>query len=377
MPFEVSTLMEQRLTFVLLALQEGANIRALCRQSGVSSKTAYLWMARYRAAGADGLVDRSHRPHASPAQTAPEVEAQVLAVRTTHPTWGGRKIHAWLRDRGGLATPPVPSTITAILRRHDRLMGPRVDHPRAYGRFERALPNELWQMDFMGHRAMRRGRVHPLSVLDDHSRFALALVACAHERAGLVQTHLITCFQHYGLPEAILADNGAAWGSSHVGAITWLEAWFMRLGIRILHGRPRHPQTQGKVERWHATIAADVFQFGQFPDLRATQDALDAFRATYNTDRPHEALGMRVPAERYQPSSRPYPQVLPEISYSADHTVHHVNSAGRITIDGHPVFISEALRGLPVGVRPTGVDGVLVVRFCNQAIKRIDRRRAV
>lgn len=133
----------------------------------------------------------------------------------------------------------------------------------------------------------------------------------------------------------------------------------MRLGIRLLHGRPRHPQTQGKVERWHATIAADGFQFGQFPDLVATQAAFDVFRHTSNTDRPHEALGMRVPAERYQPSPRPYPTLLPEISYSADHTVHRVNSAGRITIDGHPVFISEALRGLPLGVRPTGIEGSL------------------
>jgi len=374
MPFAVSTIMEHRQTFVLRARQEGATIGARCRQFGISPKTAYRWIDRYRAAGADGLVDRSHRPQTSPAQTAPAMEAQVLAVRTAHPTWGGRKIHAWLRDRAGVPAPPVPSTITELLRRHGQLTGPRVGQPRAYGRFERAVPNELWQLDFMGHRAMARGRVHPLSVLDDHSRFGLALVACAHERADLVQTHLIAGFQRYGLPEALLADNGAAWGSSQVGALTWLEAWFMRLGIRIRHGRPRHPQTQGKVERWPATIAPDVFPFGQFLDLVATQAACDGFRHTYNTDRPHDALGLHVPAERYQPSPRPDPAVLPAIASSADPTVHRVNRAGRITIDGPPILISEALRGLPVGVRPTGTDEVVVGRFGNQAIKRLDRR---
>lgn len=374
MPFEVSSLMDRRREFVHFAVQDGANIRALCRQFGIMPNTAYKWIARFQAEGDAGLADRSHRPHTSPTRSTAAVEAQVLAVRTAQPTWGGRKIHAWLRDRGGLPTPPVPSTITAILARHDCLAGPGVGQPRAYGRFERAAPNELWQLDFMGHRPLRSGRVHPFTVLDDHSRFAIALVACAHEQAALVQQHLIACFRDYGLPAAILADNGATWGSSHPGALTWLAAWWMRLGIQVLHGRPYHPQTQGKVERWHQTIATDVFQFGQFLNLAAAQRAFDTFRATYNTDRPHEALGMAVPVDRYLPSPRPYPDILPEITYSADHTVHRVNSAGRITIDRRPVFISEALRGLPVGVRRTAVDGVVVVRFCQQAITRIDLR---
>jgi len=226
----------------------------------------------------------------------------------------------------------------------------------------------------MGHRAMRQGRVHPLTLLDDHSRFALALAACAHERADLVQQHLIRCFQTYGLPDAILADNGPTWGSSRTQTLTWLEAWLLRLGIRVVHGRPRHLQTQGKIERWHATIAADVFQFDQFPDLVAAQRAFDTFRHTYNTDRLHEALGMQVPGDRYLPSLRPYPETLPEIVSSADHTVYRVSGSGRITIDHQQIFISEALRGLLVGVRPTSIAGVLVVRFCNQAIKRLDLR---
>lgn len=308
----------------------------------------------------------------SPRQTPPAVEAEVIALRMAHPTWGGRKIEARL-DALGVAKVPTPSTITGILHRHG-LIDPATTPPHRFQRFERATPNELWQLDFKGHHPMRTGRVHPLSVLDDHSRFALGLVACAHEQGSLVRQHLIACFERYGLPGAILADNGPPWGGSHPGAMTGLDAWFLRLGIQVIHGRPRHPQTQGKVERWHRTLKTDVFQFGLFRDLAATQAAFDTFRTTYNTERPHEALGMAVPADRYQPSSRPYPQTLPDIVYSDDCTVCRVHYSGTIWFQQRTLFISEALRGLPVGVRPTTVDGVFVVRFCDQAIKRLDLR---
>ena len=372
MPFEVKTTMDQRRTFVMIAAQEGANMRALCRRFGISPDTGYRLRRRHQADAEDALADRSRRPLTSPRQTAPAVAAQVLAVRDAHPTWGSRKIHAWLRDQAGLVA-PAPSTITGILHREDRI-DPTTTRPQAYLRFERAAPNDLWQMDFKGHHAMRQGRVHPLSVLDDHSRFALSLVACPHEQGDLVQQHLITCFQQYGLPEAILADNGGPWGASHPGSLSRLEAWLIRLGIRVLHGRPYHPQTQGKVERWHRTLKTDVFQFGRFPDLAAAQVALDAFRLTYNTERPHEALGLAVPASRYQPSTRPYPATLPPIVYSAECTVCMVHAAGWIWFAGRQLFIGEGLRGLPVGIRPTTVDGVFGVRFCDRELNVLDLR---
>ena len=370
MPFEVKTKVDQRLEFVLMAMQEGANVRALCRQAGISPDTGYRLLNRYRAAGREGLADRSRRPHASPRRTRPTIEAAVVALRTAQPTWGGRKIEARLEALGQAA--PAPSTITGILHRH-ALIDPQAA-PRAFQRFERAAPNELWQLDFKGHHPILHGRVHPLSVLDDHSRFALGLVACAHERGELVQQHLTACFQQYGLPWTILADNGGPWGASHPGAITWLEAWFIRLGIHVIHGRPYHPQTQGKVERWHRTIKTDVFQFGTFRDLAETQVALDRFRQAYNTERPHEALGMAVPASRYLPSPRAYPAVLPQIVYGDDCTVCIVHYSGTISFGGRVHFVSEALRGLPVGVRPTTVDGVYDVRFCDRLIKPLDLR---
>jgi transposase InsO family protein len=374
MPFKAYTDMDLRLEFVQLATAEGANIRALCRQYQIAPNTAYRLLARYRAEGEAGLLPRSRRPHTCPHQTPPAVEAQVLTVRAAHPTWGGRKIAEVLKREG--STPvPTPSTITTILQRHQVPLGGRAGEPRAYTRFERAAPNELWQLDFMGHRPMLSGRVHPLTILDDHSRFGLGLFACANERARLVQQHLITVFQQYGLPEALLVDHGSAWGSPHPGAITWLVAWWMRLGIHVLHGRPAHPQTRGKIERWHATIATDLFQFARFPDLDATQVAFDRFRQEYNTDRPHEALAMQVPLSRYHASLRPLPEHLPEIVYSDDYTVHTVAGNGCIWFAGRYRFISEALRTLPVGVRPTATDGVFVVRFCDQEIKRLDLHR--
>jgi transposase InsO family protein len=373
MPFEVATRMDRRREFVLLASEAGANVRALCRRFGITPNTAYTWLARYRAEGEAGLADRSRRPHISPRQTTPADEAAVLAVRAKHPTWGGRKIRAWLQAHE--RPTPAASTITAILDRHDLLTGPRAGEPRAYLRFEHPVPNALWQMDFMGHKGMAHGRVHPLTVLDDHSRFALGLVACPHEQGALVQTHLTTIFQAYGLPQAILTDNGPAWGRSRPGVLTRLEVWLLRLGVGVWHGRYRHPQTQGKIERWHGTIATDVFQFQVFPDLAAAQVAFDAYRDEYNTDRPHEAIGLAVPITRYRISERCFPDSLPEIVYSDDHSVQTVTGGGWVWFGKRRIELGEALRGLPVGIRPTAVDGVFVVRFCDHAIKRIDLRQ--
>lgn len=376
MPLMGVTVMEQRLAFVLRATVEGANIRALCREFGISPDTVYRLRAAYRAEGSAGLRDRSRRPATSPAQTSPEIEAQVLAVRAVHPTWGGRKIHAWMRDQAGIAHPPAPSTITGILRRHDLLRGPRTGVPRAFQRFERAAPNELWQMDFIGHAPLTAGgRVHPLTVIDDHSRFLLALVACAHERNVGVQEILIACFRNVGLPAAILADHGPAWGSSHRGSFSRLEAWLLRLGVPVIHGRPLHPQTQGKVERSNQTIQQDIAaEWGPLVNLAQAQAIFDRFRACYNTERPHEALGMAVPAIRYVPSPRPYPEILPEPVYAADDVVCRVHQHGAIWFQQRTVQISEALAGQAVGVRPTAVDGVHIVRYCQRQMAIIDLR---
>lgn len=373
MPREVKSAVDYRREFVLLATQDGANVRELCRRYQFAPATGYKWIQRYREGGLAALEDRSRRPHASPARTDAAIEAQALAVRDAHPTWGGRKIHHWLRQHG-LPHPPAPSTITAMLHRHDRV-ATDPPPPRPFIRFEHVAPNDLWQLDYMGHRPLGTGRVHPLTVLDDHSRFGLVLAACVREQEQIVRMHLTTTFQRYGLPLAILCDNGPPWGTSGAGGLTALEAWWMRLGIRVIHGRPCHPQTQGKLERWHRTIGADVFGVRPIPDLAAAQAVFDGFRDTYNTERPHQELDWAVPTQRYQPSPRPFPDSLPAPVFADDDSVHRVRQKGEITFRGQRVFISGGLGGELVGVRPTTTDGVFVVRFCQQAVATIDLRQ--
>jgi transposase InsO family protein len=369
MPWQERTVMSERQEFIAFARQEGTNIAALCRHVGISRKTAYKWLARAEA-GETGFADRSRRPHHSPGSTPAAVEAAVVALRQEHPAWGGRKLHHALA-REGMVPPPAPSTITAILRRHE-LLSPE-PAPRAFVRFEHAAPNDLWQLDLMGHRGLDAGRVHPLTLLDDHSRFALSLTACANEQQTVVE-QLTAIFRRYGLPRAILCDNGSPWAPAREAGLTRLEAWWLQLGIEPWHGRVYHPQTQGKVERFHGTIAAEVFAQRQFPDLATAQTAFDRFRTTYNHKRPHEALEYAVPAERYQPSVRPFPETLPEIVYGPDDTVRIVTIHGSIQWQGRRHFVSRGLVGQPVAVRPTQEDGRWEISFCHRSVAIIDRR---
>lgn len=374
MPLEVKSAVDYRREFVLLATQEGANVRELCRRYRFSPRTGYKWIRRYRDGGEAALKDRPRCPQTSPRRTAEAIAQAVIAQRDAQPTWGGRKLHVWLGQHG-METPPAPSTVTNILHRSGRI-DPETSAPGPFRRFEHPASNELWQMDFMGDRPLERGRVHPLTILDDHSRFGLALVACANQQRPGVQQQLTACFERHGVPRAILADNGPPWGTSRAGGLTGLEAWLIRLGIRVTHGRPYHPQTQGKIERWHRTIGHDVFRAAPMADLDAAQQAFDRFRTSYNTDRPHQALEMEIPACRSRSSPRPFPARLPEIVSSDDDQVRIVRRKGEVMFQGHRAFVSEGLKGLPVGIRPTTTDGVFTVRFCHQEILTMDLRPA-
>ena len=360
--------MSERQEFVAFAAQEGATISTLCEHFGISRKTGYKWLAR-AAAGETTFRDRSRRPHTSPTQTSATVEARVLDARTAHPAWGGRKLHHWL-VRHGVPDAPAPSTITAILRRHHLLAAD--PPPRDWIRFEHAAPNEVWQLDFMGHRPLRSGRVHPLTLVDDHSRFALLLAACPHEQQALVQAQLTTCFRRYGLPKAILSDNGSPWATAGRGGLTMLEAWLLRLGVEPWHGRVAHPQTQGKVERFHGTLAAEVFAQHPLTDLKEAQSRFDAFRTTYNLERPHEALAFAVPASRYHPRSRPFPETVSPVSYGPDDVVRTVTVHGSISWGQRRHFVSRGLVGQPVAIRPTLETERWAVYFCHRQVATID-----
>lgn len=377
MPWREVSVVSLRAEFVALALQEGANVRALCRRFGISPPTAYKWLGRYQSAGAAGLLDQSRRPQRSPTRTPPDVEAVVVSQRDAHPAWGGRKLTAWLEGHEYARVPP-PSTITEILRRAGRLNVAQ-PQPHRWRRFERPLPNQLWQMDFKGHVPLgqRAGRLHPLTILDDHSRFAIGLEACADERGATVQQRLIEVFRRYGLPDRMLMDNGSPWGvGAHAAhGSTSLGVWLLRLGIRISHGRAWHPQTQGKDERFHRTLKAEVLQGPPFPTLAYAQLAFNAWRDVYNLERPHEACGLAPPVHRYVLSERAYPEQLPAVEYGPDDQPRRVNKDGAISYRNRDYQVGLAFRGQTVAVRPTPVDGLLAVYFVRQRLRHIDLRQ--
>jgi hypothetical protein len=216
-----------------------------------------------------------------------------------------------------------------------------------------------------------------LPVLDNHSRYAVGLVACANEQTATVQQALTGIFQRYGLPERLLMDNGSPWGGSEDPAHPWtvLTVWLLRLGVAVSHGRPRHPQTQGKDERFHRTLHEEVLTRQVFLSLAHAQTAFDRWRDEYNLLRPHAALAYAVPASRYQPSPRPFPASLPPISYDdAPDAIRRVQPGGRIRWRGRLYRVGRAFVGLPVAVRPTATDGCWQVYFSTQPIATLDAR---
>jgi transposase InsO family protein len=365
--------MSQRRDFIALATAPGANISELCRRFGISRKTGNKWLARYLQEGLSGLLDRSRRPHSSPRKVPQTVEGEVLALRKKHPAWGGRKLRARLHALGKVEVPSA-STITAILERNGQLDGQRRE-VRDWQRFEHDAPNRLWQMDFKGHFATDGPRCHPLTLLDDHSRFSLCLEALGNERAVSVRETLTEVFRRYGLPERILADNGAPWGDDPDSPHTILTVWLLRLGVKVSHGRPYHPQTQGKEERFHRTLNAEVLRHGRFRDLADAQSQFDRWRDIYNHERPHEALGLAVPASRYCASTRAFPESLPAVEYDSGEMIRRVCENGRIRYNGRFWRVGKAFRGLPVVLRPTQQDGIFAVYFCNEQVKTLDLRQ--
>lgn len=368
MPWKRATTMSQRKAFIEEASQEGVNISELCREYGISRKTGYKWLKRYRQSGIDGLHDRSRRPKHSPIRTALEIEQLIVQMRQKHPYWGGRKIRSTLEQQG-YKDLPVASTITAILDRYGQIDLLESVKRRAMERFERQQPNELWQMDFKAGVDLEEGGIcHPLSLLDDHSRYLLSLDACPNETQPTVRDRLTQTFQRFGLPQAILMDNAPIWGYDPQHRYTALVVWLMRLGIRIIHGRPYHPQTQGKVERFHRTLQTELISRRRWNNLKECQLAFEAWRSQYNYERPHAALNMQPPAACYQASSRAFPDPLPAIVYDRNDILRKVDLNGDISFHNRLFHVGKAFQKHFVALRNTARDNELLVFFCQQPI---------
>jgi transposase InsO family protein len=360
---------EQRREFVMLASLAGANISMLCEQFGISRQTGHVWLRRF-AAGEWEFEDRSRRPLHSPSRLAGDLEAKILSVRDAHPAWGARKIAAVLGREG--ITPPAASTVHAVLSRHGRIAP---DSPgRAYGTFERAAPNALWQMDFKGRVRLAGGAwLHPLTVIDDHSRFAVGLAACANQQTQTVQARLEATFRHHGLPEAIYVDNGSPWGGGRPGQWTPLRLWLLRLGIETIHSKPYHPQGRGKNERFHRSLAAEVLSLTPLAGFDEAQAAFDHWRHVYNRERPHQALDFATPAERYRLSKRAWPAKLQEPIYAPGEIVRRVSTTkAYVSFRNRFWKVPEAFLGETLAIRPRLPDGRYAICFGAHEIAAIN-----
>ena len=372
MPWKEVTVMSQRKQFIKDYEQDLTTFTALCRHYQISPKTGYKWLKRHREQGIDGLKDLSRRPHSIPHRTDPDIVKMILSLRRQYPRLGGRKIHHMLLH-DGIERVPAPSTVTDILRRHGLIDPVEAKKHKPFKRFEHDHPNQLWQMDFKGHFALDKGRCHPLSVLDDHSRFCIGLAACANERYEPVHEQLTAIFRRYGMPQRMTMDNGSPWGNKSTGyELTRLTVWLIQLGIRISHSSPYHPQTQGKDERFHRSLQEEWLDHRTIRDLCQAQCEFDNWRRFYNLQRPHEALGMKTPSQRYKHSDRLFPETLPPIEYGESDEVRKVQLNGEIHFHGRIFRIGYALHGYPVAVRPLDEDGKYAVYFCKEPVKIID-----
>jgi transposase InsO family protein len=364
MPWKKMEVREQRVEFVVRALGGREPLSLLCREFAISRPTGYLWLERYREGGVAAIEERSRRPYNSPTQTAPELEARILALRETYPDWGARKL-AVLLDRQGIRLPS--STIHRILLRLG-LVCDADRHRPAVRRFEREQPNELWQMDFKGPKNWPKSCT-ALSVIDDHSRYLVALEATARPEGALVRRHLERAFRECGLPEAMLMDHGIPWWNwqSFAGS-TQLSLWLMRQGIRLCFAGIRHPQTQGKVERFHGSMERALTHRGV--PAEDHQQWLDAFRYEHNYIRPHEALGMQTPASRWQPSPRRYNPNPPAWEYPEGAWILKVDSHGTIDIHDQSYPIAKSLIG--ERVRIVAAEDRYLIYYCNTLIRELD-----
>lgn len=362
--------MDEKVRFIATYEARTASMAELCRQFGISRKTGYKWVGRYQAGSVDGLKARSRARHTQAHQTPAAVEALVVALKARHPTWGPKKLVARLRQQqaaGALAgvVVPAPSTVGELLRRHG-LVRSRPRHPRPPGRTQPVAAaqgaNALWCADFKGPFPTGNGAVcSPLTITDAASRYVLRCQALGRTETAVVQPLFEVTFREFGLPQALRTDNGPPFASTGLGGLTPLSVWWLKLGIRLDRIDPGHPQQNGRHERMHRVLAEDACT-PPAATLRAQQRAFDCWRAVYNTDRPHEALGMATPASQYQPAGRSYPTRLPELTYPDADVVRRVRANGTIRWQGRELYVTQALIGEPVGLRWLG-DGQWELAF--------------
>ena len=367
MPWECRTVEDQRREFAQAAMY-CSNFSALCREFGITRRTGQKWVDRYR--DFQPLTDRSRRPHTSPTKTSEDVERLILDVRADNPGWGARTIRDVLLQEGHKNI-PCAKTVNNILNRYGCISPEESQKRQPFTRFQKDLCNQMWQADFKGEFRMEDGRYcYPLDILDDHSRFAIR-VAPRLSTANVVIPVFAEAFREFGLPDSILSDNGAQFAGFRKG-YTQFERWLMDLDILPIHGRIKHPQTQGKIERFHRTMKQELLNHTTIVNIEDAENKFCIWRDKYNNIRPHEALGMKRPGDVYEPSQRQYSETIKKYEYGGEHHVIKVNSWGYVRFDKWQVYLSETMIDQHIEFRPSPNGETFVACYRNFKIAEFD-----
>jgi len=374
MPWKASSVMEEKVRFVLEYERDEQSMTELCEGFGVSRETGYVWLRRYRALGLEGLLELNRAAKRHPNQTPAAIEQGVLELRQAHMRWGPRKLKRVLeRDQAGRAW-PAASTMGALLKREGLVVARK--KRRKTAPYTEPLAhadgcNRVWCADFKGwFRSGDGERIDPLTISDAYSRYLLRCQAVAKTDTERVRAIFEAAFREYGMPQAIRSDNGAPFASCGLGGLSRLAVWWIKLGIVPERIEAGHPEQNGRHERMHRTLKQET-AMPPAPDRRAQQRRLDDFRQEYNQVRPHEALGMQTPASVYEPSPRPYPARVPEPEYPSNMLVRTVKSHGVFRWRKRDIFLSEVLWGERIGLLPRA-EGCFTIYFAQLPVAEFD-----
>lgn len=370
MAWEERTVEQMREEFVRRVLALEASKAALCREYGISRVTGDKWIERFQ--NGESMSDRSRAPKNPPGKTPAETEAEIVRIRKNHPALGAVKLRKIMLN-AGYTDLPCPRTFNNIFHRHDLISKEDSLAATPCQRFEKTAPNEMWQADFKGHFPMENGdRCHPLNIIDDCSRFNLCIEALPNETFHVVKPVMDRLFREYGLPFSFLCDNGNPWGTAQSLGYSRFEVWLMELGILTLHGRPRHPQTQGKEERFNRSFTRECLKGKTFADKDRAQECFDEYRTFYNEVRPHFALDLDVPVKHYTASTRQMPDQIAEWEYGSEYTLCKVKDTGYFNFKGQGFYLSEAFGGKTIAVRDSHLPNQITLVFRQFKIGRID-----